>query len=201
MLNHTVKISLAAMIVALGCAVLRPLFTINSVAAQTPRVQNLKDNEELKLLCAADQSDRTPPAGRSIDWAIVHPRDKARLRRVKEIYMQNLLQTANDYDCAATVLQHGEVAEDFLLAHEFWVVAVSKGKNDQDTLAMVAASEDRYLTNIGRPQRFGTQVHSVDNGPIELYPIDSSVPDGLRRVMTGHSLVEVKAKVVEMNRK
>jgi hypothetical protein len=201
MLKHTVKISLAIIVLAFGCAMLRPLFTTHSVEAQSPRVQNLKDNEELKRLCAEDQSDRTPPAGKSIDWAVVTPRDKARLRRVKEIYTQNLLQTANDYDCAATVLQHGEVAEDFLLAHEFWVVAISKGKNDQDTVSMAAASEDRFLTNIGRPQRFGTQVHSVDNDPVELYPIDSGVPDGLRRVMIGHSLAEVKARVAEMNRK
>jgi hypothetical protein len=201
MLNRTVKILLAIFVLAFGCAGLRPLFNVHSVEAQTPRVQSLKDNEELKRLCAEDQSDRTPPAGKSIDWAVVNPRDKARLRRVKEIYTQNLLQTANDYDCAATVLQHGEVPEDFLLAHEFWVVAISKGKNDQDTLSMAAASEDRFLTKIGRPQRFGTQVHSMDNGPVELYPIDSSVPDGLRRVMIGHSLAEVKARVAEMNRK
>ena len=65
----------------------------------------------------------------------------------------------------------------------------------------MAASEDRYLMNIGRPQRFGTQVRSVDNGPIELYPVDPSVSDGLRRAMIGHSLAEVKARVVEMNKK
>ena len=201
MLNRLVKIASALIISTFACTVLRPIFTAHSVEAHPPLARSLKDNEELKRLCADDQSDRTPPAGKPIDWALVNPRDKARLKRVKEIYTQNLLQTATDYDCAATVLQHGEVPEDFLLAHEFWVVAIGKGKNDQDTLAMAAASEDRYLTNIGRPQRFGTQVHSVDNGPIELYPIDSSVPDGLRRVMIGHALAEVKARVVEMNKK
>lgn len=152
-------------------------------------------------LCAADQADRTPSQGKPIDWALVGPRDKARLKLVKEIYTQNLLHTAVDYDCAATVLLHGDVPEDFLLAHELWVVAIGKGKNDQDTLAMAAASEDRYLTNIGRPQRFGTQVHSVNNSPVELYPVDAGVTDGLRRVMTGHTLAEVKARVVEMNKK
>ena len=201
MLNRSVKILLITITLSLWTIALRPLFDILSVKAQSHPVENRKDNEELKRLCAEDQSDRTAPEGKSLDIAALGPRDKARLKRVKEIYTQNLLQTANDYDCAATVLQHGQVPEDFLLAHEFWVVAISKGKNDQGTLAMAAASEDRYLTNIGRPQRFGTQVHSVDNGPIELYPIDASVPDGLRRVMTGHSLAEVKARVVEMNKK
>jgi hypothetical protein len=191
---------LVLIMLALWSIALRPLFTVNSVEAQAPSVQPLKDNKELARLCAEDQSDR-PSNYKSIDWAIINPRDKVRLKRVKEIYTQNLLQTANDYDCAAIILQHGEVPEDFLLAHEFWVVAISKGKNDQGTLSLAAASEDRFLTNIGRPQRFGTQLHSVDNGPIELYPIDSSVPDGLRRVMTGHSLAEFKARAVEMNKK
>jgi hypothetical protein len=171
------------------------------VAAQGDTMGSSKDNQELKRLCDEDQFDRTPPPGKSIDVAVLGPRDKARLKRVKEIYRQNLLVTANDYDCAATVLQHGQVPEDFLLAHEFWVVAISKGKNDRDTLSLAAASEDRFLTNIGRPQRFGTQSHSVNNGPIMLYPVDETVTDELRRLMGGHSLKEIKERVAEMNKK
>jgi hypothetical protein len=201
MLNRSIKILLVLIMLALWSIALRPLFAIHSVEAQSFFIQIFKDNEELKHLCAEDQSDRTPPQGKPIDWTVVSPRDKARLKRVKELYTQNLLQTANDYDCAATVLQHGDVPEDFLLAHEFWVVAISKGKNDRDTMAMVAASEDRYLMNIGRPQRFGTQLRSEGNGPFQLYPIDAGVTDGLRHVMIGHSLAEIKARVAEMNKK
>ena len=201
MLNRPIKISLVLIILAPWGMALRPLFTVHSVEAQSPSMPPLKDNEELKGLCAEDQSDRTPSKDKPIDWALVGPRDKARLKRVKELYTQNLLRTANDYDCAATVLQHGDLPEDFLLAHEFWVVAISKGKNDKDTLSLAAASEDRFLMNIGRPQRFGTQLRSVDSGPILLYPVDPGVTDGLRREMTGHSLAEVKARVAEMNKK
>jgi hypothetical protein len=201
MLNRSVKILLVLIMLAIWSIALRPLFTIHSVEAQSTSIQTLKDNEEIKRLCAEDQSDRTPPQGKPIDWAIVSPRDKVRLKRVKELYTQNLLQTANDYDCAATVLQHGDMPEDFLLAHEFWVVAISKGKNDKDTLVMAAASEDRYLMNIGRPQRFGTQLRSEGNGPLQLYAVDPGVTDGLRLVMIGHSLAEIKARVAEMNKK
>ncbi len=201
MLNRTTQLLLVLIMLALWAIALRPLFILQPTQAQSPSMQALKDNEELKRLCAEDQSDRTPPAGKPIDWAIVSPRDKTRLKRVKELYTQNLLQTANDYDCAATVLLHGDTPEDVLLAHEFWVVAISKGKNDKDTLSLAAASEDRFLMNIGRPQRFGTQLRSEGNGPIELYPVDPSVNDGLRRVMIGHSLAEIKARVVEMNKK
>jgi hypothetical protein len=186
---------------ALWGIALRPLLILNPAQAQSPATKLPEDNKELKRLCAEDQSDRTPPEGKPIDWVVVGPRDKARLKRVKEIYAQNLLQTADDYDCAATVLIHGDAPEDVLLAHEFWVVAISKGKNDQDTLSFAAASEDRYLMKIGRPQRFGTQLRSEGNGPIMLYTVDTGVTDDLRRVMLGHSLAEIKARVTTMNKK
>lgn len=180
------------------------MLRLHPARAQSPAAasaETAKDNEELKRLCAEDQSDHTPPEGKPLDWAMVGPRDRARLKRVKALYTQNLLRTANDYDCAATVLLHGDVPEDFLLAHEFWVVAIIKGKNDSTTKIMAATAEDRYLMNIGRPQRFGTQARSENNGPMQLYPVDTGVTDGLRRVMGIHSLAEIKARVAEMNRK
>ena len=201
MLNRFTKLLLVLIVLGLWSNVLHPLVTLFAVQGQSGAMQSFKDNLELKKLCDEDQADRTPPEGKSIDLAFLGPRDKLRLKRVKEIYTQNLLKTANDYDCAATILQHGEVPEDFLLAHEFWIVAVSKGKNDRDTLSLVAASEDRFLTKIGRPQRFGTQLHSEGNGPIKLYPIDGGVSDELRRLMIGHSLANIKARVAEMNKK
>jgi hypothetical protein len=201
MLNRSIRLLLVLNAFALWGIALRPLFILAPVEAQSDAMQSPKDNRELRRLCDEDQSDRTPPKGKSIDVARLGPRDKARLGQVKQLYTQNLLKTANDYDCAATVLQHGQVPEDFLLAHEFWVVAVSKGKNDPDTLSLVAASEDRFLMNIGRPQRFGTQLRSEGNGPIKLYPIDGGVSDELRRLMIGHTLAEIKAHEIEMNKK
>jgi hypothetical protein len=186
---------------ALWGIALRPLFTLSPAQAQSSAAQPARDNEELKRLCDEDQSDRAVSDGRAINWAVVGPRDKARLRRVKELYAQNLLETANDYDRAATVLQHGDVPEDFLLAHELWVVAIVKGKNDKETRSLAAASEDRFLMNIGRPQRFGTQFRSEGNGPIRLYPVGPGVTDELRRLMGVHALAEIKAKEAEMNKR
>lgn len=201
MLDRSIKVLLMLITLALWGIALRPFFMDRPAQAQTPATKPPTDNDELKRLCGEDQSDRSPPQGKPIDWALVGPRDKTRLKRVKEIYAQNLLRTADDYDCAATVLLHSAVPDDLLLAHEFWVVAIGKGKNDQDTLTMAAASEDRFLMNIGRPQRFGTQLHSQGNGPIELYPLDTGVTDELRRVMIGHTLAEIKVRVAEMNKK
>lgn len=196
------KAALLVLLLAACGAALRPLLTPDRAqAAQSPAAATVKDNPELKRLSEEDQADRTPPAGKPIDWSRVGPRDRARLKRVKEILQKNQIKTANDYDRAALVLLHGQAPEDFLLAHELWVIAISKGKNDPDTLSMAAASEDRFLMNIGRPQRFGTQLRSIDNGPIRLHPVGPGVTDAMRRLMGVHSLAEIRARAAEMNRK
>jgi hypothetical protein len=198
MSNRAVKVSLVVVMLSLVSISVCPMLISHSIRAQASPSQSLKDNEELKRLHDEDQSDRTPT---DVDWAIVSPRDKARLSRVKELYLQNRLQTASDYYHAAMILQHGDAPEDFLLAHEFCVLAIIKGKNDKETRLLAAGSEDRFLMNIGRPQRFGTQFHSKDNGPFLLYTVDSGVTDETRRDMGVHSLAEARAHEVELNKK
>ncbi|MEJ2079154.1 MAG: hypothetical protein P8Z74_14260 [Acidobacteriota bacterium] len=168
-----------------------------SVEAQSSTKPTPKDNEELIRLYQEDQADRAPRT--AIDWKVVGPRDQARLKRVKELYTQGRMQTGGDYYNAAMVLQHGSSPEDFLLAHEFCIVAISKGEVRAKWLA--AASEDRFLMNIGRPQRFGTQYRSDGQGPIRLYEVGPSVTDGLRRALDVPSLAEAKAREAEFHKK
>jgi hypothetical protein len=202
MLNHSFKPLLPILALALWGIALRPLLISVSVNAQPPTAQTVKDNEELKRLCDEDQSDRASPdrSGRSIDWSVVGPRDKARLARVKELYMQNRLHTGADYYRAALILQHGDLPDDFLLAHEFCIVALSKGFAEAKWLA--AASEDRFLENIGRPQRFGTQYKYVGpNKTVQLYIVDSGVTDNLRRELNVPSLADAKKTEAELNKR
>ena len=161
--------------------------------ASVPQAQVLDDSEELRRLYDEDQADRSPADGKPVDWGVVGPRDHGRLARVKGLFAADRLRTANDYYHAAMILQHGEVPEDYLLAHELCVVAITKGKNDRDTRWLAASSEDRFLMNIERPQRFATQFRWADDGPVELYAIDPSVTDELRRLMGAHSLAEARA--------
>ena len=160
-----------------------------------------QDSQELRRLHDEDQADRSPADGKPIDWAVVGPRDRARLSRVKSLFSEDRLKTANDYYHAAMILQHGDAPEDYLLAHEFCVVAITKGKNDRETRWLAASSEDRFLMNIGRLQRFATQFHSEGDGPIKLYPVDTAVTDNLRRLMGAHSLAEARAHEAELNKK
>jgi hypothetical protein len=108
-------------------------------------------SRELKEICDADQSDRTGPGfAPGAD-----ERDHQRRARVLEILKTAELTTADDFFNAALVLQHGEVPEDFLLAH---VLATAAGIRGHKTGAWLAAATlDRYLQRIGKPQVFGTQ--------------------------------------------
>jgi hypothetical protein len=187
---------LCAIIVAITGHVMSPA---NAGSSQTgsPDVA-LRDDEELKRLRDEDQGDRVPKV---IDWAVVTPRDRARSRRVKELFAADGLRTANDYLRSALILQHGEAPEDFLLAHEFCVAAMVLGRNDLESASLAAAAEDRFLMNVGRPQRFGTQFRRDGTGPWRLYAVGDGVTDALRRLMGGPSLAEARAREAEMNGK
>jgi hypothetical protein len=126
------------------------IFSKQSLAQQYP------DNKELKTLFSEDQADRTPQESQKIDWVIVSPRDAARKKRTMEMILAHQLHTDTDYWNAAFILQHGNTPDDYLLAHELAIVALKKGK--KDAIWLVAATEDRFLQNISRLQRFGTQL-------------------------------------------
>lgn len=162
-------------------------------AASAPSV----DHGELKLMYEQDQADRAGTIGSS-DWTIVERRDRARRERVKEFVANGVLTTANDYYHAAMVLQHGDGADDFLLAHDLAVAAAIMGQRTAKWLA--AAAEDRFLRNIGRPQRFGTQFRKDADGPWYLEAVDSAVPDTLRQALDVPSIAVAKSRVTELNK-
>src|SRR5256885_15760184 len=118
--DQAIKILLVLNLLLFLSLVLRPLFVLPSVAAQSTEKPDVKDNQELSRLMDEDQADRMPASGKSIDWKTVGLRDGQRLNRVKEIYERNQLHTGNDYFNAALILQHGNTPEDYLLAHELW---------------------------------------------------------------------------------
>lgn len=152
---------------------------------------------ELKQLFDEDQADRVP--GPAKDWAAVMLRDEARQARVKELIASGSLSTGTDYYHAAMVMQHASEPDDYLLAHDLCVVAISKGETRAKWLA--AASLDRFLVSIGRPQRFGTQFSSNHpSRPPRLRPVDPSVPDQLRRELNVPTLAQARARELQMTK-
>lgn len=158
----------------------------------------VSDDPEIARLMDADQADRRPGAG-GIDWAKVKPRDDARLARIKELYRAGALHSPNDYQSAALVLQHGGTPEDYLLAHELCVIAAARGADD--ALWLAAASEDRFLMNLDRPQRFGTQYRREPRltGLYALYRVSEDVTDAERIAMHTPPLAEALARAAEFN--
>ena len=159
-------------------------------------------NEELARMHREDQADREP--GQQIDWKIVSPRDAARLSRTLELYRSGALRTGEDLYRAAMILQHGGQPEHYLLAHELCVTAVfahasEGGQWVADAKWLSAASEDRFLTAIGRKQRFGTQFQS-DDVEYSLQPVDEDVSDSLREAWNVPPLEKARQREAELTR-
>jgi hypothetical protein len=67
---------------------------------------------------------------------------------------------------------------------------------------LAAASQDRYLMNIGRPQRFGTQYRTDGPGTAwYLYQTDTGVTDELRKAFNVQPLDKARERVAEINKR
>jgi len=144
-------------------------------------------NAEMARIFAADQADRQAPG--KIDWAVVGKADAARRAATRTLLDGGALHTGGDYEQAAFVFQHGNGPDDYLLAHTLALVAVAKGNGDAVWIA--AATLDRYLQAIGKPQVYGTQFPNQPGGKSTQEPYDRAlVSDALRRQLGVPSLAE-----------
>jgi hypothetical protein len=156
-------------------------------------------SRELSEIYQADQADRqniqqlTPE-----QWSAIAARDEQRRARVMEVVGQAQLQSAEDYFHAAMVLQHGKEPEEYLLAHELATIAGFKDHKIGKWLS--AATLDRFLQSLGRPQRFATQYRREENGVWTLEPLDPSLPDAIRAEYGVPPLAEQSKRVEEMNK-
>ncbi len=126
-------------------------------------------------------------AVRAEDWSVFTPEQFAELHRadgerrseVLAIVADDALRTGDDHYYAAMILQHGGRPEDYLLSHVLATVAGFEGHKTAKWLA--AASLDRYLQSVERPQIFGTQYLQA-GGETTQDPIDAQLlPDSVRR--------------------
>jgi len=152
------------------------------------------NNLELQELVDADQK------ARDFDFSKVTPAqldemskgDATRLRRTKEIVQAGTLATADDFDHAALVFQHGNVFEDYATAHELSVCALLLGKRTASWLA--GASYDRMLVHCGIPQRFATQYGGV-GGVTRLQRVETwGINDTERKRIVRTTLEEARKR-------
>lgn len=116
-------------------------------------------NPELAALYEADQAARQSSGSLGVEVAT---RDRTRRARVHELMAQGDLASGRDYFHAALIFQHGDEANDYLLAHALATTAIAMGEPMAGELA--AASLDRYLQSIGQSQIYGTQFKVPNDG-------------------------------------
>jgi hypothetical protein len=137
-------------------------------------------NREVYQLYEEDQADRPSDPNVVVDWKAISERDRGRRDAVTELFYAGKLTTAEDLYCGAMILQHGQAAGDFSLAHELSLRAVAVEPDRRAWRWLAAATLDRFLMTIGEPQHYGTQFSRARNGPWVLYPIDPATTDGER---------------------
>lgn len=79
----------------------------------------------------------------------------ARRAEVRKLLEEGKLTSGEDFSDAALIFQHGQTPEEFLFAHILAVEALIRAGSADKWLA--AATLDRYLQAVNRPQVFGTQ--------------------------------------------
>ena len=128
-------------------------------------------------------------------------RDHQRRARVLEILKTAELTTGDDFFYAALVLQHGEIPDDFLLAHVLATAAGMRGHKVGPWLA--AATLDRYLQRIGKPQIFGTQYVRQDaKGEWNQGEYSRDLlSDGMRKVFGVPEQAKQVEQMQELNKK
>ena len=127
-----------------------------------------KTSERLKILFDEDQRYASEPADWTDPELLLHQlgqdfltkrEEEARTHRVEilQLLQQGKITQAVDLYHAAMIYQHGTCADHFKLANELAERSMTLGYPPARWL--YAASRDRYLLAVGRPQEFGTQLH------------------------------------------
>jgi hypothetical protein len=144
-------------------------------------------NAELESMFQLDQADRRLQLGESADaeaaLAAIQANDAARRARVRELLASDSVVTGMDFRYAAVIFQHGEIPDDYLMAHDLAFTAMLK--NPEPPMGLAGLTEDRFLRSLGRLQRFGSQGSYDPNDPVaRIQPTEedseTAVTDTLR---------------------
>ena len=156
--------------------------------ANYPQETEAISSAEMKRIYEDDQEARQDPASMSEErWAVVGREDEQRRKRTHELLAEGQLHTSEDFIRAAFIFQHGDTGNDYLLAHTLAMIAAAKG--DASAAWIGAATLDRYLQSIGKPQIYGTQFKRGPEDVATQEPFDREViADALRQQLGVRSL-------------
>jgi len=133
---------------------------------------------ELRAMFEADQADRRAVAAREMSRPELNLRDYERRQRLEHLAAEGAIQGVDDHYYAAYLLQHGTLPEEFRRAHDFAAQAVTRGSRPARWL--FAATLDRWLVALGKPQQYGTQYVRIGTHGYAIYETDPEVSDAER---------------------
>ncbi|WP_444897161.1 hypothetical protein [Microbulbifer sp. SSSA005] len=166
-----------------------------------PKEKVAQENKLLTDLFTQDQSARIAPH-RDIDWESLNHEDKTRRIKVLKMLENGHIRTSKDYYHAALIFQHGNKSEDIRLAHALATIAATLAEDKNKANWLKAATWDRLMMNLGRPQWYGTQFVKDDSGNWSLYNIDSDIVSDQQRIdWSVRTLEESKAMEKSLNSK
>ena len=184
----------------MACAAVMTAVVLSIGAPAFAQDAPVQDNAEMAAIFAADQAIRQVAPERFRDRAFItemHAADTARRVQTRALLDSGALRTGKDYRAAAFIFQHGSTPEDYLLAHTLAVAATARGA---DGSWIAAATLDRYLQMIDKPQIYGTQTRKTNDAPATLEPYDRAlIPDNLRMALAVPPQSEQDARLAAIN--
>lgn len=172
---------------------------ILAVALSAPLPAMAADNSRLQQLMTADQADRRG-ARTPEEWQEISKRDAERRAELMTILRVGEVRTANDYYNAALIMQHGDTLDHIRMAYSLATISANLNPSDRSAKWLTAASWDRLLMRMKRPQWYGTQYVNDASGKWVLYEIDeSAVTDADRQSLSVPTLAEARERVEAMN--
>lgn len=148
-------------------------------------------SETLEQLRREDQADRTPPIERKATLI----RDAQRRKICLAWLEAGEIAAPRDRYNAALIFHHGKGPEDYQRAYQLAKAAAEGGLDEARWLK--AAAEDRYLLEIGLPQRYGTQYERDASGRVTLLPVDPGTTDEQRAEWNVVPLKEYRQRATE----
>lgn len=134
-------------------------------------------NKTLKKLYDEDQEDRNKIDATDLEAVKkLDVGDKKRRVLVEKLIKHKELEHSIDFYHAAMIFQHGDTPSDYKQANDLAKTAMEMGLEQAKWL--YAASLDRWMLSVNRPQKFGTQFITEEGGERKLrQPVDKTVTD------------------------
>lgn len=186
-----------ALCTSLAACVLLVTSGLSGVAAESDRAPS-----DLKKMYDQDQSEREKAQNNPLkgDWSEISKHDAQHRERVLALLKADKIVSADDYYYAAMIMQHGDKPDDYVLAHLFACAAAQRG--NKDAIWLSAASFDRLMVSMDKPQYFSTQFHARKG---ESYVVQKPknttlLTDVVRKAFNVPTLAETDERLNKLNR-